>query len=201
MNKFLFLFLIIFLSGCSSLPTQKSTAPLFSQAMTERIEQIATVNQWQIRGKIAFINGKERSSATLNWRINNANGTQRLNLTSYLGINVLQLRSEKQHHTIEVDGEEYNTHDLDNLIYQLTGLSMPTQALQHWIKAVPYSEYEEVLVDENNLPTQLSSFYQGKHWQINYSNYKNIDGLQLPTKLTIQQNQLTIKISINQWQL
>lgn len=201
MSKFLFFFLIAFLSGCSSLPTQKSTAPLYSQAMSERIEQIATIEQWQTRGKIAFINGKERSSATLSWRINNINKTQKLDLTSYLGINVLQLRSQKQQHILEVDGEEYQTHDLDKLIYRLTGLNLPTEALKHWIKAVPYSNTELIKVNKNNLPSQLSSNYLGRYWQISYANFKNIDGYQLPTKLSIKQDDLTIKIAINQWQL
>ena len=56
----------------------------------------------------------KRESASLIWQVNEKQQTQELNLTSYLGINVLHLKSNKKQHLIKVDGKEYR-----GTIYQL----------------------------------------------------------------------------------
>lgn len=199
---FTFALLIILSSGCSLLQKPQSSDPLFNQANSERRQALLALQDWQIKGKIAFISSKERNSADINWRHKGSTNSQKLNLTSYLGINVLQLETIDGKHKLEVDGKEYNARNLDHLIHSFIGLTLPTKALSYWVKGIAFSDKDHITFnDETSLPSSLTSVYDSQSWHIEFQRYKNINGLQLPTSLKIRQADLTIKISINYWHI
>jgi len=196
---FLLLSCTFLLSGCSTTSTKLSPV-LTKQKPQHRIAQLSQLQQWKVQGKIAFLERKQRNSATLSWKVDEKSKTQQLNLTSYLGINVLQLDSNNNSHKIQVDGKTYQDRNLEALIYSLTGFTLPTKALSFWLKGIPYQDSDNVIYQENTrLPQSLTSYYNNQLWQINYSNYKQIDDYSLPTKLSIKKDDLTIKIAINEW--
>lgn len=195
------------LSGCATKPTNKSTTLIVQQSATQRASMLAKVDQWRLRGKIAFIeqinnNKSKRESATIAWQVNEINQTQELNLTSYLGINVLHLASENNHHLIKVDGKEYRSNNLAQLIHSLTGLTLPTKALAFWLKGLPYQSTDEVkLSPKTQLPISITSLFDNVQWQIDYSKYRVFDGIQMATQFTIKKNGLLIKIAVKNWSL
>jgi len=188
----------IVLSGCTS-TKQNSPISLKQQSSSERAKQLEKITQWQVNGKIAFIKKDERESASLNWQVNEKNKSQQLNLTSYLGINVLQLTSNQGKHKLKFDGKDYQGNDLTTLIYSLTGLTLPTQALSDWIKGASFQPNDHIIYDHLNLPLNLTSFYNNQQWLITYHSYEQVNHYTLPTKLTIKKGDLLIKIVINQW--
>jgi outer membrane lipoprotein LolB len=202
MIKILFqvFFLGLLLSGCSS---QVNTSPEanYSLDTEQRNETLAQIKQWKIDGKIAFLQQKNRESANMQWQVDQEKNSQSLNMTTYLGINVLTLKQTDDHSSIEVDGEVHHSEDLDLLIWNLTGFPLPTQALHSWIKGLPYSTNDRLTLDDNNLPRTIVSDYDGLTWQVYYQAYQGVDEHMLPKKITIKQNDLTIKISINHWTL
>lgn len=196
------LFFFLLLSGCSLIPQQNEKYLVdIPTTVDGRNKQMKALSQWEIKGKIAFLQSNKRESANLFWQHTNAE-TQRLNLTTYLGINVLQLKSDNGLHTIEVDGEKYQGDDLALLIYQLTQLQLPTEALTFWLKGLPFLSGDTVTYDEKTqLPQSLVSQFNSQTWQINYQHYKIYQQHQLATKFTLTQGNLTIIISINNWDL
>lgn len=189
------------LSGCSTLPN-KEKHKLIKQTPTQRIIKLKQLKQWRIAGKIAFIENKSRNSATLNWRVDESKATQQLNLTTYLGINVLQLESNANNHTIQVDGETYHGNNLETLIYAITGLTLPTKALTFWLKGIPYEAADNISYQAvTQLPKTLSSHYNNELWQVSYANYQHINGYNLATKFSIKKDDLLIKIVINDWSI
>ena len=198
----LFLLFILFLHGCSLVSNQpNNTTTVINQTLKERNQQMKALSQWQISGKIAFIQQDKRDSANLFWQHLDAQN-QRLNLTTYLGINVLKLESKNGLHTLEVDGKTYQGDDLSVLIYQLTQLPLPTKALHYWLKGLPYLQTDQITLDEKtSLPKLLTSTFNQQKWQISYQGYQTVNSHQLATKLVIKQEQLTIKININEWKL
>ncbi len=189
----------VLLSGCSTTPT-KQTQVLIKQMPQQRIAQLAKLQQWRVQGKIAFFEKANRNSATLTWQVDDKSKTQQLNLTSYLGINVLQLDSSDNNHKIQVDGKTYQGRNLEALIHSLTGFTLPTQALTFWLKGIPYQESDSIIYQaETRLPQSLISHYNNQLWQVNYSNYQQIDDYSLATKFSIKKDDLLIKIAINKW--
>lgn len=190
----------LLLSGCSS---QIKTYPTTKAALSaeDRNNSIERIEKWKVDGKIAFLQQTKRESASLQWWVNQEKNSQSLNMTTYLGINVLTLKQTNEQSSIEVDGEIHESEDLDLLIWHLTGFPLPTEALHSWIKGIPYSANDKVQSDENYLPVNIISKYDGLTWQIHYQAYQNVDGHLLPKKISIKQNDLTIKLSINHWTL
>ncbi len=207
-SSFLFFLCTLFstiLSGCAIKQNHHSPTFIVHKSAEQRITQLAQINQWHLRGKIAFIEQRKdkkskRESATIAWQINEINRTQELNLTSYLGINVLNLTSEKNQHLIKVHGKEYRGNNLAQLVYSLTGLTLPTHALSFWLKGLPYQSTDQVKVSsKTHLPVNLTSRFDNNQWQINYSKYKVFDGVQMATQFTIKKDGLLIKIAIKKW--
>lgn len=202
-KKLPLLFGIIFLLyGCTANKALQQDHPIEPLSKEARIEKLSQLKQWQIKGKIAFIQKNKRESASLFWLFDQLNKNQTLKLTTYLGINVLTLNTIDGVHLVETDGESYQSDDLTQLIYSLTGLTLPTEALQLWIKGLRYSTTDKITFDKKSgLPSMLTSYYQGNTWQINYKKYQRVNNVKLAHSLSIKQNDLTIKIMINQWKL
>lgn len=195
----MFIGLSLFISGCSSV-SNTTKQKLTKQTIEQRSAQLKQLDNWKIKGKIAFIEKDSRHSASLSWLMNEKEKKQQLHLTSYLGINVLQLDSNGNEHTIQFDGETYKGKNLDQLILGISGLTLPTQALSFWLKGIAFTEDDSMNYHEKtNLPTSLISHYNNENWQVNYSNYKQVDNFQLATKFSIKKDDLLIKIVINNW--
>lgn len=195
----------VLLSGCATKLNSSSDINNHALNPAQRAAQLLKNKQWHLRGKIAFIekipNQKDkRESASIAWQVNEKAQTQTLNLTSYLGINVLQLESKKNQHLIKVDGKEYRGDDLDQLIYSLTGLTLPTKALTYWLKGLPYSA-NDILKNnpDTQLPMSITSYFNNSLWQIKFGQYKTFNGIKMATKFTIEKNGLLIKVAVKKW--
>jgi outer membrane lipoprotein LolB len=196
---FILTLFILVLSACSTLPNKKSQ-PLIQQTPQQRTSSLQQLQRWKITGKIGYIEKKSRHSATLNWQVNENNNSQQLNLTTFLGINVLQLDSSENIHKIKVDGKTYQGKKLEALIHSMTGLTLPTQALTFWLKGIPYQESDNISYQKATLlPQTLTSQYNNERWQVSYADYQQIDGYSLATKFSIRKDDLLIKISVNEW--
>jgi len=198
---------IAILTGCSTKPNNDLSILIVHQSAEQRAKQLTQIKQWHLRGKIAFIEQytdreSKRKSATISWWTDKTNKTQELNLTSYLGINVLHLTSEHNHHLIKVDGKEYRANNLAQLLHSLTGLTLPTKALTFWLKGLPYQLTDHIeLSTKTQLPVSLTSLFNNIEWQIDYSKYKIFDGVQMATQFIIKKDDLLIKIVVKDWAL
>lgn len=207
-SSHIFLIFVLFtsaiLSGCATKPSNEFQTSVPQQSVEQRTAQLRQINQWNIRGKIAFIDQQKnkRESANIAWQVNNAHQTQELNLTSYLGINVLHLTSKNNVHLIKVNGKEYKSNNLAQLIYSLTGLTLPTDALSFWLKGLAYQSSDKIIYSpETQLPISLLSGFDNTQWQINYSHYQLFNGLQMATQFTIKKDDLLIKVALKNWTL
>ncbi|WP_426357003.1 lipoprotein insertase outer membrane protein LolB [Pseudocolwellia sp. HL-MZ19] len=201
-SNILLIWFVTFLAGCTTTQPVNNIKQGYTSDIIKREKNLVRLTTWQVKGKIAFINSEERKSASLFWNKSNAN--QQLNLTTYLGINVLKLTSDGGIHTIEVDGETYQDEDLDSLIESLVDMRFPTEALSYWIKAIPYNNNDSFTFNaESQLPLTLSSHYNGHNWLIKYSSYQTIQKgeqtIAVPNKIKITSADLTINIAINHW--
>ncbi len=188
------------LAGCSSKPPTLPSNAELEQSIENRAKQLKQLTQWKITGKIAFIQDKKRESASLTWQVDT--NTQKLNLNSYLGINILHLESKNGLHLIKVDGKEHTSKNLELLIYSLTGLTLPANALNYWLKGLPYLPTDKITYNEKTqLPETLTSFYNFSKWQIHYDRYQLVKEHRLATSLTLKKDNLLIKIAIKKWHL
>lgn len=117
-----------------------------------------------------------------------------------LGITLFKLTSDADKHVIDVDGKSYQGKDLDSLLFDLTQLEFPVEPIAYWIKALPFSEDDQI-DDKNGLPNILIGNYHSNQYKVTYSGYKAFQGVQMPTKISVKHPSSTIKLSINKWVL
>jgi len=217
---------MLFLTACSNTFHQSeqvlTTSSSEQQSISQRNQQMLKLNHWRINGKIAFISApkakntkkKSRQSANLTWLYNKnyiaRSFNQKIDLTSFLGINVLHVESQNNQHRIKIDGKTYTGDNLTEMIFRLTGLNLPAKALTYWLKGLSYSNSDQIIYDNTtHLPKRLYGTFSTINngvlapttWEVRYQRYRRFSEHQLATKLTILHQNLTIKIAINQWSI
>lgn len=202
LRLFLISITLLGINACSSRPDSNVNITTSVDTVEQRTQKIKALKQWKIQGRIAFIRGKERESASIYWRTNLQENTQELNLTTILGINVFSLASNQGSHLLEVDGKDYHSDDLGTLLYSLTGFQLPVEQLHFWLFGLKAYPDDNISYNpQNALPITLQSHHNGTHWQIHYSDYRREKSIDVPSKLTIRQGDLLIKMQLSDWNI
>ncbi|WP_394174716.1 lipoprotein insertase outer membrane protein LolB [Thalassotalea litorea] len=188
--------------------TTLSACALFSQppepqsvaAQKLRQQQMTEISEWLVKGKIAFMQGSERKSANLYWR--HDQDQVMLNLTTFLGVNVLTLSSIDSGYELKIDGKRYTGEQLQPLLAGISGIQLPVDDLTYWIKGAKAKPQDALFFNsENGLPARIQARRDNQLWQIDYQAFTKVDDHYMPSKLTLKHGQLTIKLAISDWQL
>jgi len=203
---------VFVLAACVSRPS------LESQAVITLNNNLAQLQQWKLKGKIAWITATERKSAYMNWQ--QAGNNMQFDLSNIVGINLASLHYNGKTAKLSANGNEYEDPSPSALVYKTTGWNVPLEPLSSWIKGAVSSrgrQYEkdnndllykkqQVFRYENGLIKQIKSNCEVcDQWTIDYNSYENvlIDGTnyQLPKQISMFNSayQATIKIRISQW--
>jgi outer membrane lipoprotein LolB len=186
--------LVFFLAGCGTL--SKPTVSLNST-----IHQLSLKQQenWLIKGKIGFKNSEKNQSANFRWQQDQQQ--YQLNLTSIIGTSLLNLKGDKKGVTLTTDNETYQDSDPSYLIWRVTGWQIPVEKLRLWVKG-QHQKNDKVLISSQGWINQLQPMCNNcKNWLINYDNYKSVDGIWLPHKVLLQNNNNQLIIRVNKWEL
>jgi len=198
--------LLVLVSACTTVPE----GPKQAVNLTAQLKKVADVNQWQMRGKIAFRQGKEGASVNLNWK--NDSGDFDFRLTNFLGVTLVDLTVDNEQSVLEADGETYKDAEPEPLIYQVTGMIIPVDSLLSWVKGLPLAGDKYTLTDKGLVNTLESECNYCRNWQVSYGNYgsvetTNAEQVWLPHSITLTQVETEnspktqLKIKIYQWTL
>lgn len=177
------------LSGCATAP-----APT-TEWQTHRAS-LETIDSYTARGKVAFIAPDTRFSANLYWRHSPTEST--LRLTNFLGTTLLSLTMNAQGATLVDDqGKQYQDPNPARLIAYLTGAHLPVDALAPWLIGLPRPQDRFSLGPDN----RLAALDDTQGWDIDYQGYSAETQPALPTRITLSNDQQTIKLMISTWTL
>ncbi len=186
--------LVFFLAGCGTL--SKPTVSLNSTVHQLSLKQ---QESWLIKGKIGFRNSEKNQSANFRWQQNQQQ--YQLNLTSIIGTSLLNLKGDKKGVTLTTDDEIYQDSDPSYLIWRVTGWQIPVEKLRLWVKG-QHQKNDKVLISSQGWIYQLRPMCDNcKNWLINYDNYKLVDGIWLPHKVSLQNDNNQLIIRVNKWEL
>ena len=204
MKKISFTILIFWLTACTSLPPETShtniTPELRNKYLLQQTE-LLKLQRYKASGKIGLISPEERISANLNWRQTDI--TTHLTLTNTLGITMLEAKDLNGAAQITIDGKTHKSDSLEELIWRLTGYVIPTKMLPLWlIGYVDLSKANNLELDANsNLLNFKQNLPEWGEWQVSYNNYypasANLPAL--PSKITLKNKDMTIKLLIHKW--
>ncbi|EIJ42594.1 outer membrane lipoprotein LolB [Beggiatoa alba B18LD] len=193
---FLCLFFSLF-AGCAGINFKPPTATQLAQWQQHQT-RLNAIKTWRITGRIAIQTDSDNWTANTYWTQNKTDYELRFNTPT--GQGALLLQGSPQQVTLKTsENETYTAQDPDTLIEEVTHLPLPVSNLYYWIRGLSYGDlvtntYE---LDDAGRLSQL----QQANWGIRYERYDSFNGYVLPTKLTLTNNQFTVKIVISQWQL
>ncbi|WP_428771837.1 lipoprotein insertase outer membrane protein LolB [Vibrio sp.] len=194
----LYLILLSILAGCATAP--ESTTNVEWQAHQLRLKQLT---QYQAVGKLGYISPEERQSLNFQWS-HSTQGSQ-LRLTNFLGQTVLQLHYSPLGARIETyDDQQFQGRSADQLVYQLTGLTIPVEQLHFWLLGLPDQADQFQLTPANTLAS-IDKQLGPQNWHLQYLRYQDYtlagQPLPLPQKLKLSQAETSINIVISKWTL
>lgn len=162
-------------------------------------QQLEDLSDWTLTGKLAIITPKEKHSLNIYWQ--QSGDDLHITLSAFLGSTVLDLKKNGLlTEIIDSNGDYFVGNDSEALIERLSGLVIPIDVLQQWIKGNPSAASFQL--NQQNQVQSLSGMDRKKElWMIDYSDYRATQGVNLPYKLQLKRTDLRLKFAISKWEI
>ena len=186
--------LTIILTACSTL---QPTPPENYHRLTwsKRLIQLNSLNKWSLRGSFSIHYANRTDIASYQWKQNHEN--YQIKISSPLNLVHLDLYGNKQQITLQKSAHEiYTATTPEELLAQQVGWELPIANLVYWIKGMPAPEsHYKIKLDCYNHLIALKQ--QG--WLIKYPAFTEMNGIDLPHTINLENPQLKIKMVVKEW--
>ena len=195
--KLLFVFLLFsLLTACASNKTLTGSTVQWHKQK----QQINQIKHWSVKGKIAVTTPEEKFSSNYSWQ--HAPIHQELMLYGAFGNTYAHLIDKNQLATLTLSNKDvFQSDDVERLSEKILGYPFPIGKMQYWFKGLPHPENNgELEYDEFGYLKSINH----EQWKISYRKYqrfKRFNQIMLPTKITITNGQITIKLSNRNWKI
>ncbi|NCP65309.1 MAG: outer membrane lipoprotein LolB [Paraglaciecola sp.] len=162
---------------------------------------LAELTTWQIAGRFGFKGPEQKQSASLHWAQQGQN--YQLTLSTILGTAILSMQNDNGLITAKADDKNYTGINASELIWQMTGWTIPVDQLPIWIKG-QYTVNDQVVMNEQGFVSQLApTCLTCQGWLISYSNYQVVENKWLPHKIVMTHSSRNVQviIKVNAWTL
>ena len=178
---------VLSLAGCAT------TTPIH-----ESSQSAATLDAWQLMGRVSLTRGEEGWHASLNWQ--QQGGHFYLKISGPLGQGGCQLSGDDRGVVlVDADGKTFAAEDADVLLLQVTGWQLPVTGLRYWIRGLPAPGAGEAQTRKDD-SGRLNRLVQAG-WTINYDRYQIVDDISLPDKLQLLRDDIAVRIVVDKWEL
>lgn len=177
--------LIVALAGCQSAPPLSSN---FARAPSE-------LTSWNLDGRLGYRANDDGGSASVSWQQRVERGE--MALSGPLGMGSARIRWSPGHAELETGKETVKATNAQELAWRLTGLELPVEALQYWVRGLPSPHIKAS-------PTfgefgELTALDQAG-WQLMFDRYTAIDGLRLPLRIRAHHADQRFTLIIKEWE-
>ena len=180
--------LLLYLAGCSA--TREVSEVEHAQSLETFPEN------WNIMGRISMVHGNENWYARFNW-IQQGQDFE-ISFTGPLGETELQISQLDGIMRLQTPSVQKTTDNLEQLVQQETGWHLPLDSLRYWSRGqADPSTQSQLNYDDRH---QISEIHQSG-WRIQYLKRMPVEDYLLPRKIHVTNQELKIKILVNQWLL
>lgn len=191
----LFLFLAVsLLSACAQSPRIDSS--LKTQLWLAHQIAVSAIQSWNIKGRIAVKNDKNSGTVTLLWNQFLSNYELRFIAPLGQGAYILTgspgdvaMKGPKNLHVIAETPEQ--------ILREGLGWDIHLDGLKYWVRGLPEPDikYSALLLDDKGRLTNLDQ----SGFNVSVSRYTEQNGASLPEKLTIKDDNIKLKVIIQDW--
>lgn len=188
----------LLLIGCTIIqPTTQAPASA-TAAYQQHLASLANIKQFKLQGRIGVQSEGKGFSGTTHWQHDDAGDT--IALFSPLGGQVATIKTTADGvGLVTSDGKSFSAKDAETLTQQNLGWSLPMQGLTDWVLGRPASgpNASDAIWDSTGRLTKLKQ----DGWEIEYAEYVEASGRQLPGKINLRNPRLYLKLVIEQWDI
>lgn len=191
-KHFCIIALLTLLQACATAPMSPASQPARSQAALEHLQQIATIQQFSLKGRMGVQTEAKGFSGRLDWQ--HQPSTDNIALYSPLGSQVASIKKTVGNVVLEdSSGNTVSAKDAESLTQKTLGWKLPLTGLADWSLGRPTaSPIQASTSDELGRLTTL----QQDGWDIEYSDYADFEGKQLPNKIYMRSPKVNIKLIV-----
>ena len=190
------IWLVLLLSACATRPPVPDIDT--NARWRLRQQQLNQITDWQLAGRISVQLASEGWSASLYWQQDNED--YKLRIVAPLGRGTVEISGNADTVRLRtVDNQILEDKDVALLMQQNLGWEIPVAALIYWIRGLPEPGTADSAINLDPLG-QLAGISQAG-WNVSYEKYTRVGTLDLPARMTVQREQLKLRLSINKWTL
>ncbi|WP_455232330.1 lipoprotein insertase outer membrane protein LolB [Geopseudomonas aromaticivorans] len=188
---------LLLLAGCAGLGPREDvggqgTASAWRQHKTE----VATIDGWQIDGKVGIRAPQDSGSGVLFWL--QRRDYYDIRLSGPLGRGATRLTGREGDIRLEVANQgRYQAESPEALLEEQIGWRLPVSHLLWWIRGLPAPDSKSRLT--LNADSRLARLEQDG-WRVEYADYQQQNGYWLPQRLKLFGENLDITLVIKAWQ-
>lgn len=180
------------LAGCVAQPR-----PDVPPDLVARQAALELLQEWQLEGRMAVRHDQRGFSGSVHWH-------QQVDWVDAffhgpLGAGAFNLRGTADNLIVETaDGGVFQYSDPELMLGEQFGWTIPIGAMRYWLLglAEPGSAAEQQL-DENGYLAALRQ----RDWTISYSRYSAFEDYVMPGKITMSNDEVTVRLAIHSWNL
>ena len=189
--------LLLSLAGCSSFSSHETVQGTGNpQLWQAHKKHIATLDGWQISGKIGIRAPQDSGSATLFWL--QRQDYYDIRLSGPLGGGAARLTGRPGDIVLEVSNRgRFQAPSPEALLREQLRLNLPVSNLLWWIRGLPApNSKSQITLDGESRLAQLNQ----DGWQVDYLRYGEQNGYSLPERLKLVGHDLEVTLVIKDWQ-
>lgn len=193
---------ILLLASCTTIsPIARDDAAI--KTWQQRQLSLASINQWQVSGRISIRANNESEQMNLRWLKNNSH--HEIDLSGPLNVGHAHLTLDSEKVKLVADNKTYHAKNAEQLLADVNGWRLPINGLEYWIRGLPApdAQSEQVLDHRNRLQQLIQS-----EWEILYQSYTQAGERDLPRIIFIKRipsvvdgpaELIEIRIAISSW--
>ena len=159
---------------------------------------VSKIGSWKIKGRVAVQNGKESATATLYW--DQISSNYELRLIGPLGQGTYIFNGSPDGVILRAPNNKILTADTpDQLMNEGLGWAVHFAGLKYWIRGIPEPDinYSQLLLDGKG---RLSDLKQSG-FTVSILRYTDQAGISLPEKIIISNDNIRLKMVIQNWSI
>jgi len=189
----------LLLIGCAAIqPTTPPSPGDSATAYKQHIASLANIKQFKLRGRIGVQSEGKGFSGATHWQHDDT--SDNIVLFSPLGGQIATIKTTVDSvELIASDGKSFNAKDAETLTQLTLGWSLPMKGLSDWVLGRPASGADagDAIWDSAGRLTKLKQ----DGWEIEYPEYVEASGQQLPGKINLRNPKLYLKLVVEQWNI
>jgi len=152
-------------------------------------EALYGLNTWAFVGRLALKSKTESWQASIGWQ--HSIDEENIKLSGPLGQGAMSIRLANNQVFIDRgDGEIISSNHPEQFIYQQIGMVVPVCSLKYWVLGLPEPNLSSI--------TTANGFEQAE-WIIEYEQIQVVNGYKIPRKIIATNEELKLKLVIDQW--